>query len=439
MLPATSRSDAVLKRLLSLHPKKIDLALDRILRLLNDLGNPQLRLPPVIHVAGTNGKGSACAFIRAMLEAQGLKVHVHTSPHLVHFHERIRIAGKLISEEALVSLLEEVEQVNRGREITFFEITGAAMFLAFSRYPADACILEVGLGGLYDATNVVPNPVMTVIQPVGMDHREFLGDDLAGIASEKAGIIKKGAPLVVGPQVDVARDVIVSQADRLGVPVFEFGQDFASRQEHGRMVYEDEMGLLDLPLPRLVGRHQIENAGVAIAALRHANRGWGEDAAIEKGLADVEWPARLQRLHKGPLVESAPRGAEIWLDGGHNPHGAEAVSRTMADMEEHGERPLYLICAMLANKDAVGYLRTFNGLARHVVTLAIPGEAASLGAGALYDAARKAGLDAAPAEDMDDAMLQVTAWSRLGDNDVPPRILICGSLYLAGKVLAENS
>jgi dihydrofolate synthase/folylpolyglutamate synthase len=223
------------------------------------------------------------------------------------------------------------------------------------------------------------------------------------------------------------------------VPVFEFGQDFASRQEHGRMVYEDEMGLLDLPLPRLVGRHQVENAGVAIAALRHANRGWGEDAAIEKGLADVEWPARLQRLHKGPLVESAPRGAEIWLDGGHNPHGAEAVSRTMADMEEHGERPLYLICAMLANKDAVGYLRTFNGLARHVVTLAIPGEAASLGAGALYDAARKAGLDAAPAEDMDDAMLQVTAWSRLGDNDVPPRILICGSLYLAGKVLAENS
>ena len=280
---------------------------------------------------------------------------------------------------------------------------------------------------------------MTVIQPVGMDHREFLGDDLAGIASEKGGIIKKGAPLVVGPQVDVARDVLVSQADRLGVPVFEFGQDFASRQEHGRMVYEDEMGLLDLPLPRLVGRHQVENAGVAIATLRHANRGWGEDAASEKGRADVEWPARLQRLHKGPLVESAPRGAEIWLDGGHNPHGAEAVSRTMADMEEHGERPLYLICAMLANKDAVGYLRTFNGLARHVVTLAIPGEAASLGAGALYDAARKAGLDAAPAEDMDDAMLQVTAWARLGDNDVPPRILICGSLYLAGKVLAENS
>src|SRR6201996_8262105 len=319
MLSETTRSDAVLKRLLALHPKKIDLALDRILRLLASLGNPHLKLPPVIHVAGTNGKGSACAFARAMLEAQGLKVHVHTSPHLVRFHERIRLGGRLISEEALVSLLEEVEEVNQGREITFFEITAAAMFLAFSRYPADAVVLEVGLGGTYDATNVVPNPAMTVIQPVGMDHKEFLGDDLAGIALEKAGIIKKGAPLVVGPQTEIAREVILRQAARLGVPVFEFGQDFVSRQEHGRMVYEDETGLLDLPLPRLVGRHQIENAGVAIAALRHAaNRegkrlGWGQDAAVERGLSTVEWPARLQRLQRGLLVDAAPKGAEVWL------------------------------------------------------------------------------------------------------------------------------
>jgi dihydrofolate synthase/folylpolyglutamate synthase len=439
MLSETTRSDAVLKRLLALHPKKIDLALDRILRLLSALGNPHLKLPPVIHVAGTNGKGSACAFARAMLEAQGLKVHVHTSPHLVRFHERIRLGGKLISEEALVSLLEEVEEVNQGREITFFEITAAAMFLAFSRYPADAVVLEVGLGGTYDATNVIPNPAMTVIQPVGMDHKEFLGDDLAQIAAEKAGIIKKGSPLVVGPQNEIARHVILRQADRLGVALFEFGQDFVTRQEHGRMVYEDESGLLDLQLPKLVGRHQIENAGVAIAALRHAGRGWGQDTAVERGLATVEWPARLQRLHTGSLVEAAPYGAEVWLDGGHNPHGAEAVSRAMADMEEHGERPLYLICGMLSNKDALGYLRTFNGLARHVVTVAIPGEPNSLGAGALYDAARKAGLDAAPAEDLADAMLQVTAWTRLDDQETPPRILICGSLYLAGKVLAENS
>ena len=438
MLSETTRSDAVLKRLLSLHPKKIDLALDRILRLLSALGNPQLRLPPVIHVAGTNGKGSACAFARAMLEAQGLKVHVHTSPHLVKFHERIRIAGRLISEEGLVSLLEEVEQVNQGREITFFEITAAAMFLAFSRYPADAMVLEVGLGGSYDATNVVPHPAMTVIQPVGLDHKEFLGDDLAAIAGEKAGIIKRGSPLVVGPQNEVAREVILARADRMGVPVFEFGQDFLARQEHGRMVYEDQAGLLDLPLPKLVGRHQIENAGVAIAALRHAGRDWGQDMAVERGLATVEWPARLQRLSQGPLVEAAPNGAEVWLDGGHNPHGAEAVSRAMADMEEHGERPLYLICGMLANKDALGYLRAFEGLARHVVTVAIPGESSTLGAGALYDMARRAGLDSAPAEDLDDAMLQVTAWTRLDAQETPPRILICGSLYLAGKVLAEN-
>lgn len=444
MLSETTRSDTVLRRLLALHPKKIDLALDRILRLLSALGNPQLKLPPVIHVAGTNGKGSACAFARAMLEAQGLKVHVHTSPHLVRFHERIRLAGKLISEEALVSLLEEVEQVNAGRAITFFEITAAAMFLAFSRSPADATVLEVGLGGTYDATNVVPNPVMTVIQPVGLDHREFLGDDLAGIAREKAGIIKTGAPLVVGPQSEIAGQVILAQADRMGVPVFAFGQDFASRQEHGRMVYEDEVGLLDLPLPKLAGRHQVENAGVAIAALRHAGRGgramgWGQEVAVERGLSTVEWPARLQRLHKGPLVEHAPKGAEVWLDGGHNVHGAEAVSRAMADMEEHGERPLYLVCGMLANKDALGFLRAFDGLARHVVTVAIPGEANSLGAGALYDIARRAGIDSAPAEDLDDAMLQVTAWARLDAQLTPPRILICGSLYLAGKVLAENS
>jgi dihydrofolate synthase/folylpolyglutamate synthase len=432
------RSTAILERMLQLHPKKIDLVLDRILRLLHDLGDPQLKLPPVIHVAGTNGKGSACAFSRAMLEAQGLKVHTHISPHLVRFHERIRIAGELISEGELCATLEEVERVNDGHPITFFEITGAAMFLAFSRHPADALVLEVGLGGRYDATNVVPKPAMTIIQPVGLDHQEFLGDDIAAIAAEKAGIIKPGVPLVVGPQDDIPRDVILRQADRLSVPVFVFGQDFQARQEHGRMVYEDEMGLLDLPLPKLIGRHQVENAGVAIAALRHANKGWGEDAAIEKGLRTVEWPARLQRLSHGPLVVDAPDDAEIWLDGGHNPHGAAAVSRAIADLEEKIERPLYLICGMLRNKDAVGFLSAFRGLARHVVTVAIPGEPSSMGAGALYDAARAAGLDAAPAEDLEDAMLQLNAWARAHGRETPPRILICGSLYLAGKVLAEN-
>ena len=438
-----ARSEVILERLLALHPKKIDLALDRILRLLNALGNPQDKLPPVIHVAGTNGKGSACAFSRAMLEAQGLRIHMHTSPHLVRFHERIRLAGELIGEEELSDLLEEVETVNDGAPITFFEIAAAAMFLAFARHPADAVVLEVGLGGTYDATNVVKHPAMTVIQPVGLDHLEFLGPDLAGIAREKAGIIKKGSPLVVGPQDEIALATILSRADRLGVSAFVFGQDYSARQEHGRMVYEDGDGLLDLPLPRLIGPHQIENAGVAIAALRHARPKdgtvrWGTDAAIERGLLTVEWPGRLQRLHHGPLVDAAPKDAEVWLDGGHNPHCAAAVSRAIADLEERGERPLYLICGMLRTKDAEGFLSAFRGLARHVVTVEIPGEAASLGAGALYDIARHAGLDAAPGEDLEDAMLQISARAQMDSGEVSPRILICGSLYLAGQVLAQN-
>ncbi len=433
-----TRSDVILERLLALHPKKIDLALDRIRRLLAALGDPQDRLPPVIHVAGTNGKGSVCAFSRAMLEAQGLRVHMHISPHLVRFHERIRLAGDLIGEEELCDTLIEVERVNDGAPITFFEITAAAMFLSFARHPADAVVLEVGLGGTFDATNVVKHPAMTVIQPVGLDHLEFLGNDLAGIAREKAGIIKKGSRLVVGPQDDAALNEILSRADRLSVSAFVFNQDFAARQEHGRMVYEDGDGLLDLPLPKLIGRHQIENAGVAIAALRHARKSWGHDAAIERGLATVDWPGRLQRLHQGPLVEAAPKGAEIWLDGGHNPHCAAAVSRAIADLEERGERPLYLICGMLRTKDAVGFLNAFRGLARHVVTVEIPGEPASLGAGALYDAAREAGLDAAPGEDLEDAMLQIAARTHMDRGEAPPRVLICGSLYLAGRVLAEN-
>ncbi|MEI9994127.1 MAG: folylpolyglutamate synthase/dihydrofolate synthase family protein [Rhizomicrobium sp.] len=436
---ADFRSTAVLERLLGLHPKKIDLALDRILRLLHELGDPQKQMPPTIHVAGTNGKGSVCAFSRAMLEAQGLKVHMHTSPHLVRFHERIRIAGSLISEDELVATLEEVERVNAGRPITYFEITDAAMFLAFSRHPADALVLEVGLGGTFDATNVIDRPAMTVIQPIGLDHQDFLGHDIKAIAAEKAGIIKPGVPVVIGPQDEAPLEVILSRADRLSAPAFVFGQDFGAHQEHGRMVYQDEHGLLDLPLPRLIGRHQIENAAVAIAALRHANRNWGTDKGIETGLRTVDWPARLQRLTHGPLIDMAPKGSEVWLDGGHNPHCAAAVSRAIADLEERSERPLYLICGMLRTKDAVGFLSAFRGLARHVVTVTIPGEPASLGAGALYDMARHAGIDAAPAEDLEDAMLQLQAWSRAHPKEPPPRILICGSLYLAGQVLVENS
>ena len=439
MIVAASRSDAILDRLLYIHPKGIDLKLERIERLLAELGHPELQMPPVFHVAGTNGKGSTCAFLRAMLEASGKRVHVYTSPHLVRFNERIRIAGKLIDDEELADVLEECERVNDGKEITFFEILMCAAFLAFSRHPADALVLEVGLGGKYDATNVIANPLMTVITPIGLDHAEFLGTNIAGIAAEKAGIVKRGVPLVVGNQDDVPRDVIVRRADALNAPVFVYGQDFFCHSEHGRMTYQDENGLLDLPLPRLIGQHQIENAAVAIAALRHAGPGWAVESAIETGLRKVEWPARLQRLTKGPLITLAPPDSEIWLDGGHNPHGAAAVSRTLADLEERSPKPLYLICGMLKTKDARGFLEPFGGLARHVTTVQIDGEPASRGAGELYDAARAVGLNATPADDMEDAMMQVDAWARAHPADPAPRILICGSLYLAGRVLAGNS
>jgi len=437
MSVAAPASDAILERLLSLHPKRIDLVLDRIVRLLDALGNPERHLPPIVHVAGTNGKGSVCAFSRAMLEAQGLRVHVYISPHLVRFHERIRLAGQLIGEEELASVLDECERANAGQPITFFEITTAAALLAFSRHPADALVLEVGLGGRLDATNVV-KPAVSVVTPVGLDHQEFLGDDIAGIAAEKAGIIKPRIPVIVGAQEDRARDIILRTADSLSAPVHLFGQDFFSHEERGRMVYQDHDVLLDLPMPKLLGAHQIENAALAIAALRNAGRNWGRDRAVEDGLRCVEWPARLQRLTRGTLVELAPKGAEIWLDGGHNPHAGHAIAHAMADFEERAPKPLYLACGMLKTKDAAGYLAPFRGLVRHVMTVAIPGEEASLGAGSLYDAARQAGLDASPAEDLEDAMMQITAWSHADKAEPPPRILIGGSLYLAGQVLREN-
>jgi len=436
-LPAPS--DAVLERLLSLHPKRIDLVLERIERLLAALGHPERKLPPVFHVAGTNGKGSVCAYLRAMIEARGGRVHVYTSPHLVRFHERIRVASSLITEDELAATLLECERANAGQQITFFEITTAAALLAFSRVHADAVMLEVGLGGRFDATNVIPRPLVTCITPVALDHQEFLGNDLAHIAWEKAGILKRGVTAIVGPQSEEGRDAIVSEADRIGAPVLVFGQDFSAHEERGRLVYQDGDGLLDLPLTKLPGRHQIGNAAIAIAALRHAGAGWAPDGAIERGLRTVEWPARMQRLMKGPLCDAAPKGAEIWLDGGHNPHGAAAIAQAIADLEERAPKPLYLICGMLKTKDTYGFLAAFRGLARHVSTLAIPGEAASMGAGALYDEARLVGLEASPAEDPVDAMLQVAAYSRARGDEGAPRVLICGSLYLAGRVLAENA
>ncbi|HEX4535056.1 MAG TPA: folylpolyglutamate synthase/dihydrofolate synthase family protein [Rhizomicrobium sp.] len=435
MSSAAAQSDAILERLLSLHPKRIDLVLDRIERLLAALGHPERKLPPVIHVAGTNGKGSTCAFVRAMLEAQGLKVHVYTSPHLVRFHERIRIAGKLIDETELTDILEECERANAGAPITFFEITTAAAFLAFSRHPADALVLEVGLGGVLDATNVIPHPRVTIITPVGLDHQEFLGSTLSGIAAEKAGIIKAGVPVIVGPQDDDARDVIQRRAEALNAPALFYGQDYFAHSEQGRMIYQDEGGLLDLPLPKLAGGHQIENAAGAIAAVRAG--GWNDEHAIETGLRRVEWPARMQRLSRGPLIDLAPPDAEVWLDGGHNPHAAHAIAAALAELEERSPKPLYFICGMLNTKDAAGFFAPFAGLVRHVTTITIPDEKAAQGAGALYDAAHSVGLEADPANSIEEAMMQVSAYARARKE--PARILICGSLHLAGKILAENA
>lgn len=421
-------SDAILSRLLHLHPKKIDLVLDRVKRLLAGLGHPEENLPPTIHVAGTNGKGSTCAFARAMLESAGLKVAMYTSPHLVRFHERIRLPDGIVSEDALADLLAECEAVNAGAPITFFEITTAAAFLAFARAGADALVLEVGLGGLYDATNVIAAPKVCCILPVGLDHAEFLGTSIAGIAAEKAGILKPGVPAIVAPQVDEARDVVLARAAAVGAPAYVYGQDFQAYEDRGRMVYQDGEGLLDLPLPKLAGPHQIENAAVAIAAMRRTR--WVGEGAIEAGLTAVQWPARMQRLTRGPLVAAAP-GAEVWLDGGHNPHGAAAVVRTLAGLAAKAPRPLVLIAGMLNTKDSTGYFAQFRDLAPAVVTVPIAGDDASRPADELAAMAVAAGLTATPAASLADAMARATAADA-------PRVLICGSLHLAGVVLKDN-
>ncbi|MCB1362320.1 MAG: bifunctional folylpolyglutamate synthase/dihydrofolate synthase [Rhodobacter sp.] len=418
-------SDAILQRMMALHPKIIDLTLDRVWSLLEALGNPQNDLPPVIHVAGTNGKGSTQAMIRAGLEAEGKRVHAYTSPHLARFHERIRVAGTLISEPDLTALLDECFEKNGGAPITFFEITTCAAILAFARTPADYLLLEVGLGGRLDATNVVAAPALTIITPVSIDHQQYLGETLAEIAGEKAGILKRGVPCVVGPQQDAALAVIEDRAERLGARVIASGQQWHAREEHGRLVFEDEQGLLDLPLPNLPGVHQIENAGAALAALRAL--GFGE-TACEAAVSRAFWPARMQRLRQGPLVEAAP-GVELWLDGGHNPAAGQAIAATLDRLPA---RPTWLICGMLNTKDVRGFMRPLAGHARALYAVSIPGEANTLSADDTAEAARGAGLTAHTAESVQAAMDLVR------HEDPEARVLICGSLYLAGAILREN-
>jgi dihydrofolate synthase/folylpolyglutamate synthase len=426
--------DQALERLRGLHPIKIDLSLDRIERLLQALGRPQDGLPPTVHVAGTNGKGSTCAFLRAIAEAAGLRVHVLTSPHLVRFVERIRLAGALITDEALAEILARVEAANAGLPITFFEIVTAAALLAFAETPADLLVLEVGLGGRFDATNVIASPAVSVIAPVDYDHKEFLGDDLAGIAREKAGIIKAGRPVVCARQADAARVVIEAEAERLGAPLRAMGEAFDAWTEHGRMLFQDETGLMDLPPPALVGAHQIDNAALAIAALQALGDPRIGEAAIGRGVASAVWPARMQRLTAGPYAAMAQaRGADLWLDGGHNPHGARAIARALQDLGRDG-RPVSVVAGTLANKDAAGVFAALaaSGVIAEVIATPFDSEAAA-SAQRTAEAARGAGLKA----EADGSIMEALARA-LAAPGPPPHVLICGSLYLAGEVLAAS-
>jgi dihydrofolate synthase / folylpolyglutamate synthase len=430
--------DSILARLTALHPKRIDLSLDRLQNLLAALDHPEKKLPPVIHVAGTNGKGSTVAFLRAILEAAGLSVHVYTSPHLVRFNERFRLGtpgeGKLVSDAELAATFEECERANANAPITVFEITTAAGLLLFSRHPADVLILEVGLGGRLDATNVIDAPLASVITRVSIDHTDFLGDTLEKIAAEKAGILKRGAPAIIAAQHRDVLTVIERQAARLNAPLRIAGEDFTATEERGRLVYQDEVGLLDLPAPRLYGRHQYENAGLAIAALRTIGSLKIPATAFEAGMTKAEWPARLQRLAHGKLTELVPPGSELWLDGGHNPDGGRAIAATLADLEERVSRPLVMIVGMLASKDCEGFLRNFTGLARRMIAVPVPGAEKGLPAETVADCARSIGLPSTSRDNLTEALEAV----RKLDLDPAPRILITGSLYLAGDVLREN-
>lgn len=432
------KSDQLLAELKKLHPKLIDLSLGRIETLLEKMGNPHHRLPAVIHVAGTNGKGSTSAFLRAILEAAGFRVHVYTSPHLVRFHERILLAGEdgksaPIGEGALCDVLEFAQQANDKGDITQFEITTAAAFKAFADTPADFLILEVGLGGRLDATNVVPKPVLSVITPISLDHCDKLGDTLEKIALEKAGILKSGVPAVVSAQDAEAMCVVERVATKIKAPLTAWGVHYDAYEQSGRLVFQtpDDL-LLDLPLPSLVGRHQIINAGAAVAGVVELMADWGiSEEAIGKGLLSVDWPARLDRLGPGALTNTLKPGTELWLDGGHNPAAGAALAQTLAELDERSPKPVYLIVGMLNVKDAAGFLENFSPLARCVFTVPLPDSEQSTHAPErLAEVTRTVGLAAEPVDDLTKAINKADDLSA-----EPKRILICGSLYLAGEVL----
>jgi dihydrofolate synthase / folylpolyglutamate synthase len=428
----------VIARLAALHPKRIDLNLDRMYRLLAALGHPEQKLPPVIHVAGTNGKGSTVAYLRAILEAASLRVHTFTSPYLVRLNECYRLGraggGVLVGDDELVAALEQCERANAGEPLTIFEAETAAAFLLFAQHPADVCLLEVGLGGRLDSTNVIASPLASVIAPVSMDHMEYLGDTLTAIAGEKAAIIKRGVPVISAEQASDAMAVIEKEARRQRAPLFAAGEQWHVSVERGRLVYQDDRGLMDLAAPRLFGRHQFDNAGLAIATLRALDRFKVAHSAFEAGIVAADWPARMQRLSSGALIELGPKGSEIWLDGGHNAEGGRVAAAALGDLEERVSRPLVVICGMMANKDESSFLANFAGLTRHIMAVDIPGRGEAMPLDRLADAARALGMRVEVSGSVEAALRTLSKLAY----DVPPRILITGSLYLAGHVLALN-
>lgn len=427
-------SSALLERLKGLHPKAIDLSLDRVQRLLSALGHPERRLPPVFHVAGTNGKGSLVAFVRAIAESLGRRVHTYTSPHLVGFHERIRLAGQdgsaEISEERLIDCLSRVERANGNQSITHFEITTVAAFLAFSEVPADILLLETGMGGRLDATNVIEKPRLTAITPVSIDHVGFLGGTLSSIAAEKAGILKPGVPCVLGRQEPEALAVIEAMADAVGARLHAFGRDFDAFERNGRLIFQSATSLMNLPLPSLEGAHQVDNAATAIASASILF----EDAltvnALDSGLSNAEWPARLQRLGPGLLNAHVGNNTEILLDGGHNTAGGAAVASHLDRLNASDPREVHLICGMMQTKDASSVLAHFKGRVARVYTVSIPGEENAFTAADLAPIAEREGFNVVAARGLVHALLLSQAAMR-----EPGRILIFGSLYLAGHVL----
>jgi len=433
-------SKKVLAQLRKLHPSLIDLSLGRTLKLLEKLGRPQDDLPPVIHIAGTNGKGSTLAYLNALIEASGKSCHSFISPHLVRFHERIRLAqeggAKDISEAVLVEVLQRAEAANEGAPITFFEVTMVAAFLAFSEHKADYLVLETGLGGRFDSTNVVDKPALTIITPISMDHMDFLGSTLEKIAFEKAGIMKKGVPCISGRQPPEVLEVLRQCARDLDAPFIAQGDDFSAYEQLGRIIYEDEARLLGLPLPRLIGAHQIENAGLSIAAALRLPDLDPEQQDLEKAMRQVRWPARLQLLETDRLGKKAGLNpdSEIWLDGGHNRAAAEALAASMADLEEQVPRPLHLVIGMMKRKHAEEFLQVFEDLCEMVFTVPVPSSENGWPSKDLAELAKQAGLRALSCTDVEQALEASVERSRnLGDE--PVRILICGSLYLAGSVL----